>query len=234
MLKIVMLIPWQNYSLILFDFDDTLVDFSQSERAAVKAVCANYDRDVTEDLILAFHTINQDLWRKFDEGEVSRDELFHLRFVRFFAALGVTGHPDLANEIFLTALATEVSLIANAEPLLTHLNKHAKIGIVSNGHGPTQRLRAERAGIAHLIHFSTISDDVGVGKPHRKMFDTAYESSGLPPGQKTLMIGDNLKADISGAHAVGFDTCWISRGHAMPESFAPTYTVKSITDLRIS
>lgn len=35
-------IPWTNYSLILFDFDDTLVDFAHSERAAVKAVCENY------------------------------------------------------------------------------------------------------------------------------------------------------------------------------------------------
>lgn len=229
-----MLIPWQNYSLVLFDFDDTLVDFGYSERAAVRAVCANYGRNATEELILKFRTINREMWRKFDEGEVSKEELFHQRFMRFFVELGVVGNPSVANEIFLNALATEVLLFANAENLLKHLNKHAKVGIVSNGHGPTQRLRAKRAGIAHLIHFSTISDDVGVGKPHRKMFDTAYESSGLPPGHRTLMIGDNLKADIGGAHAVGFDTCWISAGQDMPESFTPTYTVKSVAELLFS
>lgn len=228
-----MLIPWQNYSLVLFDFDDTLVDFAHSERAAVRAVCAHYGSDATDDLVATFRSINRELWQKFDHGEISRDELFYRRFARFFETLRVVGNPDIANDLFLTSLASEVLLIDNAMNLLKHLNTHAKVGIVSNGHGPTQRLRAERAGIAHLIHFTVISDDVGVGKPHRKMFDTAYESSGLPVGHRTLMIGDNLTADIGGAHAVGFDTCWISRGQVANMPFIPTYQVASIEDLRI-
>lgn len=224
-------IPWQNYSLVLFDFDDTLVDFAHSERAAVKAVCKNYGRESTDEEYGTFRTINRALWHEFDEGKLSRDELFHRRFTHFFTDIKIEGHSDLANEIFLAALATEVALIANAKRLLTFLNGLAKIGIVSNGHGPTQRLRAKRAGIADLIHFSVISDDVGVGKPHRKMFDTAYQISGLPPGLKTLMIGDNLTADIVGAQAVGFDTCWIRNGNELPESIVPTYMVNSVRDL---
>jgi YjjG family noncanonical pyrimidine nucleotidase len=227
-----MLISWNNYPLILFDFDDTLVDFSFSEKAAISAVCEGYGRTLTDELHEMYRSINLELWQKFDDGLISRDELFYQRFFRFFAKINVAGHPDAANEIFLATLALEVCLFANAKDLLVYLHQRAKIGIVSNGHGPTQRMRARRAGIADLVHFSIISDDIGVGKPHRKMFDSAYDASGLPPGMRTLMIGDNLKADIFGAQAVGFDTCWISNGVDPRLDVTPTYKVNSIQDLK--
>lgn len=226
-------IPWTNYSLILFDFDDTLVDFAHSERAAVKAVCENYGYESTDEGYATFHSINCALWHDFDAGRLSRNELFHRRFAHFFSEIKVNGDPDVANEIFLSALASEVSLISNAKNLLTYLSTRVVIGIVSNGHGPTQRKRAKRAGIDHLIHFSVISDDVGVGKPHRKMFDTAYQYSGLPTGLKTLMVGDNLKADIAGAQSVGFDTCWVSKGQESL-TIVPTYKINGIQDLIIT
>ena len=48
----------------------------------------------------------------------------------------------------------------------------------------------------------TTSEDVGVKKPHRRIFETALQSA-MANVHESIMIGDNLEADILGAKQFG-------------------------------
>ena len=67
--------------------------------------------------------------------------------------------------------------------------------------------------LSHLKSRVTISDDVGAPKPDPKIFLHAMRAAGFLDTDvgTTLMIGDNLKADIYGAHQLGIDTVWYDR-----------------------
>lgn len=230
-------IPWQSYDLLLFDFDDTLVDFSVSEVAAVTAVCRLHGQAAKDHHIESFRTINRALWARLERGEVSRDVVFHDRFAAFFAAHAIKGDIAEANDVFLAALADAVTPYDGAVTLLERLARTTKVGIVTNGHGPTQRRRAQRAGLADFVAVYVISDEVGYSKPHRAIFDIAYARAELPPGKKTLMIGDSYKADVEGAMAAGFDACWVAHGRPLPVGEGakqPSYVINSLADVSVS
>jgi FMN phosphatase YigB (HAD superfamily) len=223
-----MRLPWDQYQLVLFDFDDTLVDFAASEGGAVSAVCSHYGREATPERLAQFKAINRALWQRHDAGEIPSTVVFIERFKQFLLALEVEGVADEANQVFLDGLVTHVTPFPQVGELMAFVAGRAKVGIVSNGHGVTQRRRAEAAGFAQHIHFYAISQEVGVAKPHPTIFAEAYRLSGLPPGAKTLMVGDNVAADIDGARAAGFDTCWIHNGQRGDRAVESTYAFASL------
>ena len=55
--------------------------------------------------------------------------------------------------------------------------------------------------IDHFFQEIMDSETAGVKKPHPQIFDLALSSAGARP-KNSLMIGDNLEADIMGAQAV--------------------------------
>lgn len=77
-----------------------------------------------------------------------------------------------------------------------------------------------------LAHIA-ISGDLGLRKPHPRIFEYALHALGTSPGE-TAMIGDSLSADILGAGPLGIYTIWKpkpwlsawAREHALPESRA--------------
>lgn len=229
------MIPWHDYDLLLFDFDDTLVDFSAAEDAAISSVCLAYGRTPSPTLIERFKIINRAVWSRHEDGKLERAAVFTERFRQFLAEIREEDAPENANKIFLKALAGHALVYPTVPALLAALQKMRKVvGIVSNGHGPTQRARATLANISPFVAFAAISDEIGVSKPDRLIFEAAYRMSGLGPGRRVLMIGDSFAADVLGALAAGFDACWISHGRALDESYSgprPTFTANSSSDL---
>ncbi len=50
--------------------------------------------------------------------------------------------------------------------------------------------------------------DVAVRKPNPRIFEMACEALGTEPGE-TLMVGDNLEADVKGALAYGMQVVYL-------------------------
>ncbi len=79
------------------------------------------------------------------------------------------------------------------------------VGIISDtGISPGASLRVilERHGILDLFAVLNFSDEVGVSKPQRPMFQRAADTLGVSPGQM-LHVGDIEHTDIAGAQAFG-------------------------------
>jgi len=82
--------------------------------------------------------------------------------------------------------------------------------VVTNGPEFRQRRKIEATGLHELADAVCISGEVGEPKPHPLMFEQAAARAGTTL-EGAWMIGDNLDADIAGAHGVGARSVWIKR-----------------------
>ena len=107
-----------------------------------------------------------------------------------------------------------------------------RIGVVTNG-PPSQRTKLERAGLVDLVDAWCISDEVGVAKPDRRIFEEAVvrcRVSGFTSGAM-WMVGDTAVPDIQGGRNAGLKTIWLHHGRTWDHAdFRPDEVAASITD----
>ena len=89
------------------------------------------------------------------------------------------------------------------------------LAIISNtGRTPGVVLRRalERYGLLACFQVTTYSDEAGVRKPAREIFERTLAALGVPPA-KALHIGDDATSDIQGARALGMRTAHYVASH---------------------
>ena len=133
---------------------------------------------------------------------------------------------------FINAMAEICTPLPGAVSLLNAIRGNAKIGIITNGFSALQQVRLERTGLRDYFDLLVISEEVGVAKPNKKIFDYALEQAGNPDRSRVLMVGDTAESDILGGINAGLATCWLNAHHReQPEGIAPTWTVSSLHEL---
>lgn len=211
------------YTTLLFDADDTLLDFKASERDALSYLFSELNVPLTKDVAAYYHEVNHGLWKAFERGEVSRDEVLHSRFVTVFKTLqekGIAPKELIFGNKVITAteleplyqakLAAGHHLIAGAKEMIESLRKTHRVYIVSNGVATTQESRLNASGLYPLFEGIFISEMTGYQKPQVEFFDYCMERIPNFSKESTLIIGDSLTSDIKGGNNIGIDTCWFN------------------------
>ena len=72
------------YKYLLFDLDDTLLDFGKAQVLSFKKLLEDENIEYSDELFEQYETINKSLWRSFERGEISNKEVTSERFIRFF------------------------------------------------------------------------------------------------------------------------------------------------------
>ena len=75
-----------NYTCLLLDVDNTLLDFNAAERAAVGITLEHYGMPNGPEALETYHQINRQLWDSLAKGELNRSKLFAVRFGRVMQA----------------------------------------------------------------------------------------------------------------------------------------------------
>ena len=75
------------YKYLLFDLDDTLLDFGKAQVLAFKKLLEDENIEYNDELFEKYETINKSLWRSFERGEISNKEVTSERSIRFFSLL---------------------------------------------------------------------------------------------------------------------------------------------------
>ncbi len=127
-------------------------------------------------------------------------QLQHGRFESWAERLNV--EPGKLNEAFINAMAETVRRCRGGFPL-NATRGNAKIGIITNGFSALQQVRLERTGLRDYFDLLVISEEVGVAKPNKKIFDYALEQAGNPDCSRVLMVGDTAESDILGGINAG-------------------------------
>ncbi|MEG2097753.1 MAG: YjjG family noncanonical pyrimidine nucleotidase [Pseudoflavonifractor sp.] len=220
------------YDVLLFDADNTLLDFDAAERRALDETLAEYGYPVCDDTRAVYLAANRALWDQFDRGEVSRAHLVVERFAALQAALGGSRDPAEMNRFYLARLACGGDLLPGALDLCAKLAPDYRLAIVTNGVASAQRGRFARSGLGAYIPHLFISEDLGYQKPQREFFEAVLSALGNPDPQRVLVIGDSLAADIQGAINAGLDSCWYHPNHQpINPQIRPSYAVQDFDEL---
>lgn len=116
-------------------------------------------------------------------------------------------------------------ILPGVRETLPGLAKRYKLGILSNTlqtRREEMAIHLERFGVAEHFRAITTSSDLGWRKPHPLAFEAALSALGTP-AQSTVMVGNDLEADIAGAKAMGLRTIhfrWSPRYRNEPSSEA--------------
>ena len=220
------------YNCLLFDVDDTLLDFSAAERQALQETFQKFEIPYTDENVSCYQSINTSLWAALEKGEIKKDKLVVKRFEQLLQQLNLQGNPAAINEYYLNRLSEKAVLFEDADVVLKNLSEVATIAVVSNGVEKVQKGRLQRSGLLPLMDAVFVSEKLGVTKPNRKFFDMALQTLGVNNKQKVLVIGDSLKADIQGGNNAGLATCWCNFSQAENHGkIKPQYEIHHLQEL---
>lgn len=217
---------------ITFDFGNTLVPFPAGPIADVvrftaESAAERLDIDAGEFV----RVWGEERLRQFaEEVPRGREADMDVRAARVLARLrGVAVYrPDGTWDDRAVASVTEsgeVSAILDAyagffiattpvpleiEPMLARLSRRYRLGIVSNWPLAIAVERyVEQAGWRRHLRAVVISQRVGAIKPRPEIFEVAARDLGVASGPSILHVGDDIGADVAGAHGVGWRACLI-------------------------
>lgn len=229
------------YNGYILDADNTLFDFSRSQREALAALLGmeNGSRE-EEDAFILYRNINQQLWGAYERGEIDQTSLRTERFRILFEQLGPASPSDWKDRVadyaaeFMSLFTERPHLFPDTIPVLEVLSQKAKLVMGTNGFSETQHKRIAGTGIGKFFHDIIISGEIGVQKPDPLFFRTCLESLEMEPSQ-VLCVGDNYQADILGALDAGIDGCWfkINDGSDPPRepSSRPITVIRRLNEL---
>ncbi|MFV0560241.1 MAG: YjjG family noncanonical pyrimidine nucleotidase [Enterococcus sp.] len=221
-----------NYKTLLFDVDDTLLDFQLAEEQALQELFAQQGIELTPEIATSYRALNHHLWREFEKGNMTRDYLTENRFGLLFQQFGKTVDSVMMENQYRGYLNQGHELVENSKEIIRDLAQKADLYIVSNGVSATQRLRLEAAGLLPYFKDIFVSEDTGYQKPMKEFFDYVFARIPAIDLDQTVIIGDSLTSDIKGGNGVGIDTIWFNR-NKLPESaeITPTYRIDHLQEI---
>lgn len=224
--------PMAYYNCLLFDIDNTLLDFNAAEHKALQETLEYFGLPQDAETEAKYIQINTGLWAALERGEIKKDKLVVERFARFLKAVGGQQDPAQVNRYYLGQLATHADAMPGAGDVLCELAEVATLAAVSNGVERVQVGRMKDSGLGQYMDEMFISEKLGVTKPNRRFFEIALRTLGLETRDKVLVVGDSLKADIEGGAGAGLATCWYNpNGRENDTSAQPTHVIHTLEEL---
>ena len=224
---------------LLFDLDQTLLDFHASEHTALKIIMEREHQVFTEERYNHFKQINKSLWLEFEKGSISKNELFETRFRRLFEECGCnTATMDLLkiNSDFIDTMSQNGAVMKGALGFLQKIADNltdASIYIITNGVTRNAMGRIASTGLQKYIRKVFISDAIGFSKPLPEYFE-AVKNEINEPDESYLVIGDSLSSDMLGAKNAALASCWFMPEGNVEEAmkeYEINYTASSFDEL---
>lgn len=193
---------------VVFDLDNTLVDFMEMKQNAVNAaVHAMIDAG----LPYAFDELTAKINRIYKEQGIEYQHVFNQLLTEL---LGAVDYKILAAGIIGYRRAREAALVTYPHVHLT-LFELAKLGIklavVSDAPKLEAWLRLCYLNLQHVFDHVVTFEDTGERKPSAAPFNRALSLLGVVP-KEALMVGDWHERDIVGAALVGMKTAFARYG----------------------
>jgi len=224
---------FKNYSHILFDADNTLLDFTRSEKTALQQTFHTLGIPLTDSIYRLYVEINHRAWQEYESGLIDSRDIPHKRFRELMDAAELNFDADSASRIYQDYLGEQTWLEPYAREICEYWSKKASVSIITNGFTKTQQKRVMASEIWPSISHLIISGELGVSKPDPVFFGKAFEIIGSPDRRDVLIVGDSLSSDILGAMNAGVDCCWYNpKGADLPGQYLVKYQISKLQELQ--
>lgn len=222
----------KEYKILLFDVDDTLLDFGAAEKAALQMLFEDQKFSLTSEMEGQYKQINQVLWKSFEQGSIDLAEVLNTRFSLLFKEYGHEVDGALLEMKYRAFLEEGHQLIDGVSDLIAALQSRYDMYIVTNGVSKTQDKRLRQSGLHPYFKGVFVSEETGYRKPMKEYFDYVFARIPEFAVEQGLIIGDSLSADIRGGQLAGLDTCWYNPGRKPNTTdVVPTYEIQSFEEL---
>ena len=217
----------KKYEFLLFDLDNTILDFDKSERESLYQLFAENGIECNEEMIQEYNLMNKELWWQCEQGLLSLDEVLNTRFSRFLSKQGIEVDGVQWEMRYRYYLDNTVFLMDGALDIIKELAKSYRLFIITNGVTQTQVKRIEAVGLSEYFEMIFTSQQIGHMKPAIEFFDFVGSSISDFNKMNALVIGDSFSSDIKGGNNAGIDTCWLT--NASDDDC--TYVIKELADI---
>jgi putative hydrolase of the HAD superfamily len=224
------------YKAIIFDLDNTLLNYTLCELDSMKRTVRDHNLFVDD--------VPQ--WDKFWEAFAQHNYRYWMDFVNLGSTKSIE---DVLRNSFRDTLqlnqilhnqltSTYWNYFCNtchfeegAEEVLASVKSKYQLGIISNGISEAQHKRLTTGNIIDLFRTIVVSDEVGIRKPKKEIFDIAL--SGLMMDHKdVLFVGDSLEDDYHGSINASIDFCFYNRKkETLSTEIKPKYVINHLQDL---
>lgn len=220
------------YKILLFDVDNTLLDFDANEAESFKNTMVDKGEDYSEELYEAYRKMNHELWKSAELGQVTVDEVVNTRFAKLMNLYGKEVDGIDYENTYRSYLNKGVQEMPYVHEVLSELKKNYKLYVITNGLRETQDYRMKGSGLEAYFEKIFISEVVGANKPSKDFFDYVKDNIEDFDSSKALVIGDSLTSDIKGGNLAGIDTCWMCKEDSINDTdIIPKYTINSLKEL---
>lgn len=195
---------------LLWDMDETLLNFAAAERAAINALFQEFGFGECSDAMLErYSKINRSYWERLERKELTKPEILVGRFRDFFEAeaLDSTVAAEF-NEKYQLSLGDTIVFRDDSYNIVKSLRGKVKQYVVSNGTIAAQTKKLRLSGFGDLMDGVFLSEDLGVEKPDILFFEKVFEKIHPEDKSQVMIVGDSLTSDIQGGNNAGIMTCW--------------------------
>lgn len=218
------------YKAMLIDADNTLFNFTESEKRAVAELFSKYN--ITDPEAGAkYHAANSAQWKLLEQGKTTHDKLMVDRFRDFIALMGEKWDAWQMCNDYIAALSAQHILIPGALEMVKRVSERMPVAIVTNGIKQIQHARFDNSPISEYTRALVISHEEGVDKPDPRLLYIALEKLGGIAPHEAIMVGDSLTSDIKAANNAEMDACWYNpSGKTAAGGYDIRYTITDISE----
>lgn len=213
---------------VVFDLDNTLVDFMAMKRLAVDAAITAM---IDAGLQMNFADVKVHIDKIYNEQGIEYQKVFDQLLMD---VLGRIDFKMLSAGIVAYRRAREAALkpYPHVSATLMELVKHGvKLAVLSDAPTREAWLRLSYMNFHHIFDYVVTFDDTGKRKPDPAPFQLALNMLQVEP-HEAIMVGDWAERDMVGAAAIGMRTAFAKYGDAFGNQVVQAdYILEDIKDL---
>ncbi len=186
---------------IIFDLDNTLVDFVEAKINACDDVVGFLDRDDGQELLHHFFKGPYDVEDPKNIGEYLKDRGLYTDEVL-----------ETCSDIYISTKIDSIYAYPGVVDTLSKLRDHDyKLALVTDALADDARERLNKAEISECFDVIVTFDVTGKKKPHLGPYKRCLEDMGLK-AEDVLLVGDSLHRDIEPGKKLGMKTVYARYG----------------------
>ena len=196
---------------VLFDIDDTLLDYTAARDAGFVSWLAERDPARSTKDLDAWQSLEDTHFRRYSAGEISFGEQRRARLRAFWPQLSGAPEAELDEmyETYVVHMEAAWSAVPHAAEVVQVLAARMPVGVLTNGYHAMQVRKLKLLGLEGVPLFA--SSELVAPKPDPRAYDAACTGLGVPK-ERTVMVGDDITNDVQGALLAGLSAVWFDRG----------------------
>ena len=225
------------YTHLFFDLDRTLWDFEKNSKEVLIELFHHYDL-LSKGIVDSKHFIerykyhNEKLWDLYRQNKIEKEKLRDERFRVTLHEFGVNDNHLATNlgKDYVEYCPKKTNLFPFVHSTLNYLKDKYYLHIITNGFEEVQYQKLENSRLIDYFEQIITSEQVGYKKPNHEIFKFSLLKA-FAKASDSLMIGDDLHADIHGAKQAGMAQVYFNPNQEQHSSKDITHEISCLSEL---